>query len=311
MRSKIKLNEQFGRSVAEVFDDFVFAQTAEGLSEVTIRNYKLHLHSISKHLDIQQPMKELTNRQLEEMIVSMRKSGLAHNSISAYARVFRTFLNWCQRQGVASLTMPHITDKETVKETYTDEELALLLQKPKSDCSFAEYRNWVIVNFLLNSGCRAATVRNIQIRDVDLAARQIIYRHTKNGKIQTVPLCSKMASILKDYMAIRKGQPAEYLFCDQYGDMLSENGLRLAIAHYNRSRGVEKTSIHLFRHTFARKYLVDCGGDAFMLQRLLGHSTLKMTKHYCAIYDADIAKNFDRFSPLAQINTTKGKLKRA
>ena len=27
MRSKIKLNEQSGRSVAEVFDDFVFAQT--------------------------------------------------------------------------------------------------------------------------------------------------------------------------------------------------------------------------------------------------------------------------------------------
>lgn len=225
MRSKIKLNEQSGRTVAEVFDDFVFAQTAEGLSEVTIRNYKLHLHSISKHLDIQQPMKELTNRQLEEMIVSMRKSGLAHNSISAYARVFRTFLNWCQRQGVANLTMPHITDKETVKEIYTDEELALLLQKPKSDCSFAEYRNWVIINFLLNSGCRAATVRNIQIRDVDLAARQIIYRHTKNGKIQMVPLCSKMASILKDYMAIRKGQPAEYLFCDQYGDMAKMHGI--------------------------------------------------------------------------------------
>ena len=105
-------------------------------------------------------------------------------------------------------------------------------------------------------------------------------------------------------MAIRKGQPAEYLFCDQYGDMLSENGLRLAIAHYNRSRGVEKTSIHLFRHTFARKYLVDCGGDAFMLQRLLGHSTLDMTKHYCAIYDSDIAGNYDAHSPLSQLNRT-------
>ena len=42
---------------------------------------------------------------------------------------------------------------------------------------------------------------------------------------------------------------------------------------------------------------VDCGGDAFMLQKLLGHSTLAMTKHYCAIYDADISKNYDRFSP--------------
>lgn len=186
-----------------------------------------------------------------------------------------------------------------------------MLEKPKSDCSFAEYRNWVIINFLLNSGCRAATVRNIQNRDVDLGARQIVYLHTKNGKVQVVPLCSKMVSILREYMTIRKGEPEEYLFCNQYGEMLSENALRLAIAHYNRSRGVGKTSIHLFRHTFARKYLVDCGGDAFMLQKLLGHSTLAMTKHYCAIYDADISKNSDRFSPLAQLQQTKSKLRRA
>ena len=308
---KLRMNEHFGQAVAEVYQDFILAKTAEGVSDVTIRNYHQHLHNISKYLDIEQPMAALSKRDLESMVCEMRTAGLAHNSISTYVRVLRTFLNWCQREGRADLTIPNMKDKETVKETYTDEELSLLLQKPKSDCSFTEYRNWVIINFLLNSGCRAATVRNIQNRDVDLAARQIIYRHTKNGKIQTVPLCSKMASILKDYMAIRKGQPAEYLFCDQYGDMLSENGLRLAIAHYNRSRGVEKTSIHLFRHTFARKYLVDCGGDAFMLQRLLGHSTLAMTKHYCAIYDADISKNFDRFSPLAQLQQSKSKLKRA
>jgi integrase/recombinase XerD len=193
-------------------------------------------------------------------------------------------------------------DKDTVKETYTDEELALLLKKPGRDCDFCEYRNWVIINFLLNSGCRAATVRNIQNRDVDLGARQITLRHNKNGKIQVVPLCSVMVSILRDYMAVRQGNGPEYLFCNQFGEMLTENALRLAIAKYNRSRGVEKTSIHLFRHTFARKYLVDCGGDAFMLQKLLGHSTLLMTKHYCQIFDADIAKNYDRLSPLTQLN---------
>jgi integrase/recombinase XerD len=119
-----------------------------------------------------------------------------------------------------------------------------------------------------------------------------------------------MASILREYMPIRGGKPEDYLFCDQYGGMLSMNCLRLAVARHNNSRGVEKTSTHLYRHTFARKYLVDCGGDAFMLQRLLGHSTLKMTKHYCAIFDADIAKNFDRFSPLAQMNQPKEKIKK-
>ena len=253
MGRKITMNGHIGQSVAEVYQDFILAKTAEGVSDITIRNYHQHLHNISKYLDIEQPIAALSKRDLESMVCGMRAAGLAHNSISTYVRVFRTFLNWCQREGRADLTIPNMKDKETVKETYTDEELSLLLEKPKSDCSFAEYRNWVIINFLLNSGCRAATVRNIQNRDVDLGARQIVYRHTKNGKVQVVPLCSKMVSILREYMTIRKGEPEEYLFCNQYGEMLSENALRLAIAHYNRSRGVEKTSIHLFRHTFARK----------------------------------------------------------
>ena len=310
MARKITMNASSYKSVAEVFEDFVISQTAQGLSSVTLTNYRHHFHSISRHLDTSQSMDTLTKSKLEAMVVSMRQSGLAHNSISSYCRVLRTFLGWCEREGMTVPPMPHIKDKETVKESYTDEELEAILKRPNKNCSFCEYRNWVVVNFLMNCGCRASTVRNIQNRDVDLDTRQIIFRHNKNGKIQTVPLCSVMISILREYMAVRKGKSDDYLFCDQYGGMLSMNALRLAVARHNQSRGVSKTSTHLYRHPFARKYLVDCGGDAFMLQKLLGHSTLKMTKHYCAIYDADIAKNFDRFSPLAQMNQPRERIKR-
>ena len=71
-------------------------------------------------------MDALTKNKLEAMVVSMRKSGLAHNSISSYCRVLRTFLGWCQREGMSVPPMPQIKDKETVKESYTDEELAKL-----------------------------------------------------------------------------------------------------------------------------------------------------------------------------------------
>lgn len=310
MARKITMGAQSRKSVAEVFDDFVVSKMAQGLSDITIATYRHHIHSISNHLDIQKPMEALTRKDLEAMIVSMRASGLAHNSISSYCRVFRTFSNWCRDCGLNIPQLPNIKDKDTVKEAYTDAELLALLKRPKKDCSFCDYQNWVIVNFLMNSGCRSSSVRNIQNQDVDLETRQVILRHNKNGKIQTVPLCSQMVSILREYMPVRGGKPEDYLFCDQYGGMLSMNGLRLAIARHNQSRGVQKTSAHLYRHTFARKYLVDCGGDAFMLQRLLGHSTLKMTKHYCAIYDADIAKDYDRFSPLAQLNQQKEKIHR-
>ena len=311
MKRKITMNGHDRKAVAEVFDDFVISQTAQGLSEITLTNYRRHFHSISKHFDIQQTMDELTKSKLEAMVVSMRRSGLAHNSISSYCRVLRTFLGWCQREGMTVPPMPQIKDKETVKESYTDDELAAILKRPKKDCSFCEYRNWVIVNFLMNCGCRAATVRNIQNRDVDLENHQVVFRHNKNGKIQVSPLCSQMVSILTDYMAIRRGKPDDYLFCNQYGEMLTENALRLAVAHYNKSRGVQKTSLHLFRHTFAKKYLIDCGGNAFTLQRLLGHSTLAMSKRYCNIYDTDIARDYDTFSPLAKMSQKKEKIRRA
>lgn len=297
-------------TIAEVFPRFVTSKEAAGVSQTTARMYHSHLHCISKHLDLDTSFEELTKSDLEDMIVSMRRSGLAHNSIASYTRVFRTFLKWCAEEGLTEIRLPNIKDKETVKPTYTDDELERLLRKPDSRCDFTEFRNWTIVNFFLNCGCRAATVRNIQNRDVDLRAKQIIFRHTKNGKVQAIPLCSTMVNILLDYMDIRQGEPEEFLFCSEFGEQLTEQALRSAIVKYNHRRGVKKTSLHLFRHTFARKYLVDCGGDAFTLQTLLGHKTLTMTRHYCAIYDADIANNFDRVSPLAQMQKPKEKIRR-
>ena len=310
MASKIKLKNRKIQTIEEVFALFVISRTADGVSETTLKTYHNHFHTISLYLDVQQPLTDLTKSDLEAMIVSMKKSGLAHNSVSSYARVFRSFLNWCKEEGHCQVEMPKISDKEVVKETYTDAELMLLLKKPDKDCTFNEYRTWVIINLLLNNGCRAASIRCIQIQDVDLENRQIILRHTKNGKMQAIPLCSVLIPILREYLATRGGSPSDFLFCTQYGDQLGRDTLRNSIARYNRSRGVEKTSTHLFRHTFARKYLVDCGGDAFALQRLLGHSSLKMTKHYCAIYDSDLAENYDNFSPMAKMKKPKERIKR-
>ena len=303
MSKKITLIQGNSATIEELFQQFLSASTARGLSEKTIKTYRSHLHCISKHLDISLPISHLNKILLTEMISSMRDSNLSVNSISSYVRAFQSFLTWCREEGYVSVTIPSFRAKDTVKETYSDDELRKLLEKPKTNCSFCEYRNWIIIQFLLNSGCRAATIRNIQNRDVDLDSKQVTFRHTKNGHILVIPLCSSLVVKLRSYMQIRKGNPEDYLFCNEYGNMLTENALRLAIARYNQHRGVTKTSIHMFRHTFARKYLMECGGNAFTLQKLLGHSTLEMTKHYCAIFNADLTRGFDSISPLEQFQT--------
>lgn len=307
---KITLNEQLDYNFLEVFKMFTTSQAAKGVADVTLRNYDYHMRNIARYLDVDRPFEDVSKRDVENMVVTMRAAGLSHNSIATYIRMLRAFYHWCSEENLPSIKIPSIKEKETVKETYTDEELKLLLRRPDRGCSFSEFRSWVLVNFLMNSGCRAATARGIQNKDVDLDGMRVVFRHNKNGKIQVIPLCSLMANILREYMRVRKGAPEDYLFCDVYGEQLTEDAMRHAIARYNKSRGVASTSIHKFRHTFARKYLVDCGGNAFTLQKLMGHSTLNMTRHYCRVFDSDIARDYDLHSPLAQINKPKDRIKK-
>ena len=77
--NKIKMNDLADTQVKEVFENFVIAAKAKGLSDVTIKKYHGHLTNIGKHLDIEQPLSGLSKMQLNEMVVSMRGSGLAQN----------------------------------------------------------------------------------------------------------------------------------------------------------------------------------------------------------------------------------------
>lgn len=306
--AKIKL--VVSATIEETFSDFIISKKTKGLAEKTLQSYQSQFQAVARHMDVKMDIAMLQKADLDAMIISMRDASLSPNSINSYTRTLKSFFSWCNEQGITRLNIPLYKAEETVKETYSDLELSALLKKPDiRKATFAEYRDWVIINFLLNCGSRAATVRAIQIRDVDLDGGMVFYRHTKNRKAQVIPLCSAMVSILREYLRHRGGEAADYLFCTETGSQLTENGLRQSIARYNTRRGVQKTSIHLFRHTFARKYLIDCGGDAFTLQKLLGHSTLAMTKHYCAIFDADLTKNYDNFSPLAQLKSNSTRIK--
>lgn len=179
-------------------------------------------------------------------------------------------------------------DKEQ-KEPYTREEIAKLLALSKNP-SFTEYRNYCMVSTLLATGIRLNTLINLKVGDVNFEESTLRLTTTKNRKAQLIPMPSKLATVLSKY--IRKVKPTEYLFTNRSGTQLTPNSVKLAIRSYNRSKGVDKGSIHLFRHTFAKNYLLS-GGDVFKLQRLLGHSTLDMTRHYVNLYCTDLKDDID------------------
>lgn len=294
-------------SFKDAFERFIIAKKAKGLSDKTIATYQNHYLTISKYIEPDAQMNNLNKADVEYMLAGMRDRGLAANSIASYTRTFRSFLSWARGEELTTLTCLEYKTEETVMETYTDAELARLLKKPNiHKCTFSDYRNWVMINMLLNCGMRAATMRSILIKDVNLQNQTIIYRHNKNRSIQIAPLCSEMVCILREYIKLRQGKADEVLFPSDENTKFTQSGLYQAIAKYNHSRGVSKTSTHLFRHTYAERFLQN-GGSPFELQKILGHSTLTMTRKYCRIYDYDIVRKYDSVSPLATFRTGHNK----
>ena len=70
-----------------------------------------------------------------------------------------------------------------------------------------------------------------------------------------------------------------------------------------------RVSPHTMRHTFATQYILN-GGDAFSLQKILGHSTLDMVKIYVGLANRDVTLLHRKFSPMDRLGEVPGAKRR-
>ena len=232
-------------------------------------------------------------------------------TINAYLRGYRAFGNYCEEQGlIVGFSCPIKEVALPPKPVYTDSELQRLTVKPPIT-DFEEFRDYTIIELLLATGARTNTILNIKIEDVNIEESTITFLVTKNGQPVILPLQKKARVALQEYIDywrnVKDGdtEPSDYLFCNIYGEQLTRGGLSHAIANYNKRHGVEKTSIHLFRHTFAKNWITS-GGDIISLAKILTHQELEMVKHYSNLYGTDLRDKIDQHSTLAQMRTRSG-----
>jgi integrase/recombinase XerD len=75
-------------------------------------------------------------------------------------------------------------------------------------------------------------------------------------------------------MEIRGGDLDDYLFPTVYNEIMAMSSLQDSVKKYCNERGVYKTSLHLFRHTFITN-AVNQNVNPLLLQRIKGHSTMQ------------------------------------
>ena len=300
MKTKITLSVQKNLSIEEAFALFVRKAKVKNLSTDTLKTYQYHYDCFARFIDVSKPIEIITAAVIEEFTLYIKNEcNINDVTVGTYLRTIRAFCYFCMDCGYIKkfkIIIPKAEKK--IKETYTDEELARLLKKPNmSKCSFTEYKAWVFENYLLATGNRLSSALNVRIGDINFSEGVIIIRKTKNRRQQIIPLSSTLSDVLMEYMQIRGGDAEDYLFCNIYGEQGNRRSYQQMISKYNFSRNVNKTSVHLFRHTFAKHWILS-GGDIIRLQKVLGHSDLEITKEYLQMFGQDLQMDFERFNPL-------------
>ena len=286
-------------SVSEAFAMFKAVKATRGAK--TVFNYEQSFSFFVKDNGIGEDtlIKSVTFKTICGWIEDMKERGLKVSSINHYLGDIRVFLYWCMSEGyMSSYKISLVKGQKPAPKFYTDEEIEVLIKKPKKSELFSQYRAWVVICFILATGARASTLVNIKISDIDFVQKEILYRHLKNKSVAIIPLSKSLEKVLRDYLHDWKREKEDgWLFCDSSERQCTVSALHQSMENYCNRRGIKSRGLHALRHSFARGYILN-GGSAFKLQKILTHSTIEMTKRYVTLFSDDLKTNYEQFSPL-------------
>ncbi|SHK34944.1 integrase/recombinase XerD [Clostridium cavendishii DSM 21758] len=310
MRKKLKLNQQTKKIFSDGFEEFILSKRAMNLRPHSINHYMESYKTMEKYIDVNIPIENIDKSFIDNYVIALTKRDLKTQTIHSYVRDLKTILYYFMKldyMKTFKITLPKV-DKVPI-ETYSDAELRILLKKPNiKTCSFVEIRDWTLINFILSTGVRLNSFINIRVKDIDFENNVVYVNTTKNRKPLIIPLNEIIVKILKDYLRIRQYQNTEdYLFCTVYGDQMNKRSVNSSLNNYNSNRGITKTGIHRYRHTFAKKWIL-AGGSVTVLQKILGHSSLNITENYINLLVEDLKKDINQFNILQEFNKTHIKL---
>ncbi len=234
---KITMPKKFNLSIQEAFDLFIRKCKIKNLTDLSISSYEKKMVHFYEFIDKSEPITAVTKDTVDDYILWLRENTEANDiTINSYLRSVRAFLYFCMEDRyIPTFKIQLIKAEKKIKETYTDDELVRLLEKPDVDnCSFSCHKTWVFENYLLGTGNRISTALDLHIGDINFQSGVIILRKTKNCKQQIIPLSATLAEILQGYLQIRGGESDDYVFCNEYGEQASCRTYQQLVRRYNR-----------------------------------------------------------------------------
>ena len=154
-----------------------------------------------------------------------------------------------------------------------------------------------IIALLYSTGIRRDELLNLRPCDIDSQRMVVRVAHGKGNKARDTLLAAKALKLLRDYYRTAHPKPSKYLFEGwKPGQAYSATSVDKIIKRAAHRAGIKKRiHPHSLRHAFAT-HMLEQGANLKLIQKLLGHSSLRSTMVYLhlAAIDPSVKSPFDQ-----------------
>lgn len=271
----------------------------KGVSPKTLEWYKYSFKAFAPVLTTSFEASTTLKAGIIKRIGELQQTGRGNKavSINTYLRCLKTFLLWCHTEGIVKerVKLSWLKEEDKILATFSPEQIKRIVNwKPvrRSDA-----RLHTLVLTAIDTGLRVEELVSLSRSDVDfehLTLRVV----GKGNKHRLVPMSVELRKILWRHLSKHQ---FPRVFSTLQGAKLSKRNLLRDFKELCTTIGISgvRCSLHTLRHSFAVNYLRN-GGNLYMLQRILGHSSIVTTERYIrSLGIEDIVKEHSSRSLLA------------
>ena len=270
---------------------FIAAKRIEGCSERTLNYYETTIRVMLEKLS--KKVNSIETEDLRNYLSEYQaKNNCSKVTIDNVRRILSSFFAWLEDEDYIMKSpvrrIHKVKATQTVKETYTDEEL----EEMRDAC--LEIRDLAMVDFLASTGVRVGELVNLDRVDIDMQERSCVVLG-KGGKEREVYFDARTKIHLQNYLNSRiDNNPALFVSLLRPYDRLKISGVEIRLRELGKRINIRKIHPHKFRRTMATK-AIDKGMPIEQVQVLLGHRKIDTTLQYAMVNQNNVRNSHKRF----------------
>lgn len=169
--------------------------------------------------------------------------------------------------------------------------------------TFTGLRDYTMLLLMLETGMRLSELSGLKINDIDFQEGTIKV-FGKGARERVVPVQRRCKKQLKRYLSFRGTDLShDNLFVTIDNEPIKNRTIQERLEILTQKAGLTgiQTSPHIWRHTFARFYILN-GGDPFSLKKILGHKSWEMVHRYVNLFGSQIVAQHQKASPVEHLD---------